>query len=720
MDLYNRVHEYITAKNYIPQKIDELFLNFNSISSYADFYEVIQKLIGEGKIAYIKKDKISSTEAIGYIRGTYKSNAKKFGFFVPDEEYRKRCGGDLYISPENSADDSGFLAVDDDIVLILMKSPVSAGEQRSGEGKIIKIIEHKLKSVIGTLKLLPSYIKGQKTHYYIKSDDRHINFLTLIDNIDNYKIGDKVEANISDYHTVSSDAKGYIVCSFGASDSSEANYNAILHENGIKTTFDANTITEADEVSKEEISVAGRTDLRNKIIFTIDGEDAKDLDDAISVEKNGDNYILGVHIADVSHYVKENSSIDNEALERGTSVYFNDRVIPMLPESLSNGCCSLNADTDKYTLSVFITLNGEGEIIGCELTEAVIKSVVRGVYSELNDLIKNGISSPFIDKYKIIYNNSFSDILSLYDILNKKSIKRGALELETNEAKIIIENGKPVNIIKRERGITERIIEQFMLCANEAVAEWLFWQDMPCVYRIHENPSPEKIQIFSVFAHNLGLNIAPLRVKNIRSSSFAQILEEAKSYGLGSTVSYVMLRSQMKARYSSTSHPHFGLSIDKYCHFTSPIRRYPDLAVHRIVKTVLKGNMEDVNYNKMVSFAENAAKLSSENELKSVSAERDIENLYKTIFMSEQIGKIYDGIISSVTPFGFFVELENTCEGLVPISSLDGYFNYDERSMTLKCGYSIYELGMRVAVVIESADIISRRVEMRIYEKKRK
>ena len=714
MDLYEKIRDYITDKNYIPQTKDDLYEKLGGISDAAEFNEALSTLFDGGLIVFLKKGKISSTEKSGYIRGIYRANPKKFGFLIPEGEYRKQTGGDLYVSAEYSVSESGELAVNDDIVLAAMISPVRAGDAKSGEARIIRIIERQIKSVVGALRELPSFVNRSKVQYYVKPDDRHINFIVKIDNIEGYAVGDKVEVLITEYPTQVSDASGRILCSFGAGDSSEANYNAILHESGVKTIFDADTLTEAEKVSREEISADGRCDLRGKLIFTIDGADAKDLDDAISVEKSGEDFMLGVHIADVSHYVKDESPLDREAMERGTSVYFADRVIPMLPESLSNGCCSLSSGTDKYALSAFITVTADGEISGCEIKETIINTAVRGVYSELNDVIAHGKDSAHFDKYRIVSEKMLSEVLALYEILDKKSVRRGALELDSSETKIIIEDGAPVDIVKNVRGLTERVIEQFMLCANEAVAEWLFWQDMPCVYRIHESPSPEKIQIFKLFAHNLGLNTAPLNVKNIRSSSFRHILEEARQRDTSRTVSYMLLRSMMKAKYSATAHPHFGLSVENYCHFTSPIRRYPDLTVHRIVKAVLCGKMTDDYYTKMVTFAESSAEESTENEQKAVSAERDIENLYKTVFMQKHIGEVFEGVISSVAQFGFFVELDNTCEGLVTVSSLDGYFTYDERSMTLSCGYTVYALGKRVNVVISGADIISRRVEMEI------
>lgn len=708
MELTDKITEYVTSASYVPVRAEELYAEFQSGTDLNTFSAALSSLINSGELVYIKKGRVASPETAGYMRGVFRSNAKGFGFFMPDEEYRDRTGGDLFIAPEDTKD-----AVNDDIVSAVMTGAPRPGAGKGGEGKIVRIIEHRLKTVIGTLKTIETLKKRGTPRYYVKPDDRRLGFTVLIEGECDADAGDKVEAEITEYPTSVLAAKGRLVSVFGESDSAQANYAAILRENGIKLDFDADTMREAREVSTEPITAEGRLDLRGETIMTIDGADAKDLDDAISVKRGENGYVLGVHIADVSNYVRMNTALDSEAMERGTSVYFADQVVPMLPVELSNGCCSLNSGTDKYALSAIIDIDSNGEIRGAELNESIINTAVRGVYSEVNDLLEHGADSNFTDKYKPVA-HMLPIMSELYELLNAKSRKRGALELETVEAKIIVENGVPIDIVRRESGISEKMIEQFMLCANEAVANWLFWQNMPCVYRIHETPSPEKIQAFSVFAYNLGLNIAPLKAKNIHSTALEAVLEEARDTDVATTVSYMLLRSLMKARYSSQCSPHFGLAIEKYCHFTSPIRRYPDLSVHRIIKSVLRGETDEKTIAFYSAFAEKSAAISSENELKAVCAERAIDDLYKTIFMSDHIGEIFEGVISSVTSFGLFVELENTCEGLIPISSLDGYFNYDEKNMTLSCGYTVYEIGRRLNVNIVSCDVISRRIEMEI------
>ena len=548
-------------------------------------------------------------------------------------------------------------------------------------------------------------------------DNKRLNFDIIIekDFLLDADVGDKVEVEITKYPTASNAGKGKIVTVFGESDSLLANYNAILHSNNIKTLFPKNVLELADSLANTPVIPDGRLDLRDKTIFTIDGKDAKDLDDAVSVEKTEDGFILGVHIADVSGYVTENSEIDKEAFVRGTSVYFADKVVPMLPKALSNGICSLNAGVDRYTLSAFMTLDKKGEILDVDIKESIINSKVRGVYSELNDVIDRGNDSPYYEKYAPVLKETLPAMLELYGILDKKSAKRGALDIETSEAKILVnEYNEPTEIIRTQRGITEMLIEQFMLCANEGVANWLSWRDMPCVYRIHESPDPEKIRGFDLFAHNLGINTSPLHSKTLHPTALRKVLSEAKDKGLDGILSKILLRSLMKAKYSSSCSPHFGLAIDKYCHFTSPIRRYPDLATHRIIKMVLKGQINEGNVGKYTAFATQAAISSSENEVKAQMAEREIEDLYKSVYMMSFIGETFKGVITGVTSFGFFVELENTCEGLVPIASLDGYYDFDERSYTLSNGQDKYYLGMEVEVCIEDVDIITRKTDMRV------
>lgn len=696
------------------------------------FGELLRTLESEAEIAYGRKGKIMTGEDAGFIRAVFRSNPRGFGFAVPEEAYRRRTGGDLFIPPDATAG-----AITGDHVIVQMTTGRRA-DGRGGEGRVLRITERALRHVVGTFYVEPMASRRRESVSYVLPDNRRYDIAVRVEGEipAEVKVGDKIEVEITSYphsQVVRNDrrtaggrgesgyyragllhVRGRFVRSFGDADSAEANYHAILSENGIPSSFPPDVTEAAERAASQPLSPEGRLDLREKLIITIDGADARDLDDAISVERTADGWLLGVHIADVSHYVRPSTPLDAEALARGTSVYFPDRVVPMLPPALSNGACSLNADADRYALSALISLDAQGNILSCTPAESVIRSRLRGVYSELNDVIAQGNASAFAEKYSVL-GDMLPDMLALYRILEAGSRASGALSFETSESLIRVENLVPVEIARRERGISERLIEQFMLCANRAIAEWLFWQDLPCVYRIHENPQPEKIQSFAVFAHNLGLDVTPLRVKKLHPAALSRVLDQAEELGLQSTVSIVMLRALAKARYSAAPSPHFGLAIDKYCHFTSPIRRYPDCAVHRIVKATLHGEIAR-QITRMSAFAEEAAVRSSENELRAVAAERAVDDLFRVLYLQQHLGETFDGTVSSVGPFGFFVTLDNSCEGLVPMISLGEGYVYEESSLTVSRGRSVFSLGMRVRVRVSRCEIRSRRADFTLSE----
>ncbi len=726
MDYREKIIQYLTSQAYIPVKAYTLFDLLSDEEDgtapfreeeFEQFSDALNELIEEGSVVLSKKNKLLPTESAAFIKGTFRGTARgHFGFVVPEEGLRDRYPEDLFISAEDAGD-----AINGDLVLAVLKEKKGArhtlSDSRNPDGKILRVLAHTVETLSGVLTKESNYRRGGRTQYYVTPDDSKLNFLIHVhaEELQGALVGDKVEVKIDIYpENGRATAKGHITKVFGDSQSGSANYAALLSHHDVKTEFDDDTLKEADKRAAEEpLLTADRLDLRDRIVFTIDSADAKDLDDAISIERNEEGYLLGVHIADVSHYVRPSSALDREAFQRGTSIYFIDQVVPMLPKALSNGICSLNGGVDRYALSALIQLSKEGELMSCQLHESLIRSKVRGVYTEVNDLIEKREDSEFYEKYKILYPDTLPTMVELYEILERRSRERGALELETSEAKIILdENGDPVDIVKRERGVAEKLIEQFMLAANEGVASFLAWQDMPCVYRIHETPTPEKIRTFRIFAHNAGLDTASLSAKTVYPTAYQNILQQAEQAGIASIVSYVMLRSLMKAKYSASLSPHFGLAMDRYCHFTSPIRRYPDLAVHRIVKEILHGTLTQGRIAELERFAIDAAEASTENEIKATAAERDIEDLYRILYMQGQVGQEFEGIISSVTSFGFFVELENTCEGLVHISSLKGHYDYHEASFTLSCGLNVFHLGDRVRVRLEKADITSRKLDM--------
>ncbi|HHX54502.1 MAG TPA: ribonuclease R [Clostridiales bacterium] len=691
----------------------ELFERYFKGENYDLFGTLLGELESRGEVVFTKKGRVAPTDRSNIVTGVFQANPRGFGFVRPEGADKSR-DSDIFISAYST---SG--AINEDLVQVKITRKSGRGSPDNDEGSIVRILEHRLKSVSGTLYELSSRIRGINSNFYVHPDNEKVAFDILIPETEIVTCppGSKVEVEITGYPDGDGPAWGKIIEIFGEADTFGAAYSAILYDNDIIIEFPADVEEEARRISARPVTAEGRLDLRGKNIFTIDSISARDLDDAISIEREGDGYILGVHIADVAEYVKMHSIIDNEAYARGTSVYFPDRVAPMLPKALSNGCCSLNAGEDKYALSAFIRIGADGTIGETELAESVISTVVRGVYTEMNDLCEKGENSEFYAKYSRLYPDDFPSMIELYRILEEKSKDRGALELESDEAEIILDgDGSVIDIRRADRGITERMIEQFMLAANEGVANWLFWQSMPCVYRVHDEPNPEKINTFSVFAHNLGLDITPLRAKTLHPKSLSTVLNQARENGVAGVASNVLLRALSKARYDAVCSPHFGLAIEKYCHFTSPIRRYPDLSVHRIVKTILHGEADADNVSELEDFAFDSAEASSENELRALNAERAVDALYRCEYMSRHIGETFDGVISSVMRFGFFVELDNTCEGLVPVATLDGYFEYNERTMSLHCGRRRFTLGQRVRVEIESVNMTESKISMRLVE----
>lgn len=552
------------------------------------------------------------------------------------------------------------------------------------------------------------------SRYFVVPSSRRIDFEIAVSAPATASEGELVECVLTKLPNSENVAFGRITKVFGAADTREANYEAILSANGIETVFPLSVIEEADRESRQTLSSAGREDLRSKLIFTLDGADAKDLDDAISLEKTDDGWELGVHIADVSHYVKEGGEIDREAMSRGTSVYFTDKVVPMLPRSLSNGACSLNSGEDKYAMSAFITLDRDAKLVSARVKQSIIRSALRGVYSEANDVLQKGEGSEFYKKYEKVY-PTLCEMHKLYKMREQISHARGYVELESAESAIILDDkGMPCEIVRRERGDSERLIEQFMLLANEAVAIYMSTKKIPCVYRIHETPDDEKVRNFINLCSNYKIDITPLTCSPITALSYSRVLDEAKEKGIADIVSDSMLRSFMKARYSEIRAAHFGLALEYYAHFTSPIRRYPDLAVHRILSRALsEGDEKAKRYS---SFAREAAVRSSENELRALNAERAIEDLYKTIYMKGHEGEEFIARINSVQSFGFFAVLENTCEGLVPVGSLDGYYVFSEEKNTLASKRGIFAVGDVVKIRVKHADTVRRKVEFEFIE----
>ena len=623
--------------------------------------------------------------------GIYSSSKSEFGFVSCEGRER-----DVFIPAGNSRG-----ALDGDTVEIVYHVYRDRFGDEKTEGRVRRIVTPARRTVIGTLHPDRRYHRHRAANvgYILSPDDPRLPEFKVKD-AGGAAVGDKVECRI--LRTADAILGCDVIASFGAAYTKEANYAAILAESGIPTDFTKEELAEADFFASRPLSDEGR-ERRDEIIFTIDGEGAKDLDDAVSLRKIRGGWQLGVHIADVSAYVPERTHLDRAAMARGTSVYFTDKVVPMLPPALSNDACSLNAGEDKYALSAIINLDEKGEIKSTRVIPTIIRSRVRGVYSEVNKIFSEEADGATRVKYKAVI-PTLMRMRELYLVLAEKSAKRGAMELESEEAEILLgERGEPVDIIKRERGDAERLIEQFMLTANEAVARLLSERGVPCVYRIHEAPPPEKLANFLDYAHSLGFDATVISERHSAASDFARLLGLAAQRDMLAQVSYTMLRSMSKAKYSEVRHSHFGLALDYYCHFTSPIRRLSDLATHRIIHKVLIEGKRPELYEK---YARRVAVAATDAEIRAVSAERRIENLYKVIYMSDKIGMEFDAVINSITSFGFFAVLENTCEGLVPIGELPGVFSFDEKNLLLRSRHVTYHIADRVRIRVEEADII--------------
>ena len=536
------------------------------------------------------------------------------------------------------------------------------------------------------------------------------------------KDGQKVVVQITKFPKKEKSPEGKIIEVIGNIDEAGVDMLCLIKKFNLPYEFPKFVLDEAKSI-KEEIEkkdIPNRVDFREKEIFTIDGEDAKDLDDAISVEINElENYILSVHIADVSYYVKENSKIDKEAINRGTSVYMLDRVIPMLPKKLSNGVCSLNAGKDRYTLSVVIEINKEGKVISSDIIKGIINVTERMSYKDVTKILENS-DKKIVKKYEK-YINHFKLMEELAKILEQKREEQGYLDLDIPESKIILDKqGRVINVKKYETTFANTIIEQFMLVANEVVAEKFYWLEAPFIYRVHETPEMEKITELNKFLYNFGYKVRGSK-DNIYPKAFSDVLKMTKGKAEEKIVSNLVLRTLKIARYENENKGHFGIASKYYCHFTSPIRRYPDLFIHRIISKYIENgyNIKDKYIEEHRVLAQKYAEMSSEKERNAVKAERESIDMKKAEYMEGKIGEVYDGIISGVTSFGVFVELDNTVEGLIRFENLgDEYFIYDEERKTLTGENTniVYKIGDKIKIKVIEANKNLQRVSFAKYE----
>ena len=676
-------------------------LNLNTADEYKELSDELRKLEDEVIVYHSNKDKYMMLENSHLRKGIMRANKKGFGFVEVDG-----LTDDVYVSADNM---NG--AIHDDVVLVEITSKMNIDRI---EGRVLKIIERKIKRYIGLI----NFDKNGLGHITLDDSKIKLNIEVprekSLNAVDGHKVVVEIDKQLGNNRCI-----GHVVEIIGHVNDPGVDILSIVYKYNINVDFPDDV---KDEVSKLPMQVyqsdlVGRHDLRDEMIFTIDGDDTKDIDDAISVDRlpNG-HYKLGVHIADVSYYVKEGSPLDNEALERGTSVYLVDRVIPMLPHELSNGICSLNPGVDRLAISCVMEFNVDGKQLSYEIFPSVIRSRKQMTYKKVNSILEKNIVpegyEEFADKLKLME--------ELAVILRKAKVKRGYIDFEVDEAKVLVDDkGVPTDVVLRDRGKGEKLIEDFMIAANECVATHIYFMNLPFIYRVHEYPKEEKIRSFLGFVSNLGYHVNG-NIKDVKPTTMQKILEQLKDKPEYKILSSLLLRSMQKAVYKPENLGHYGLASSCYTHFTSPIRRYPDTTVHRLLRTYLfegKVNMETINKweEKLVYIAEH----SSERERASVDCEREVDDMKMAEYMEKHIGEQYEGMISSVTSFGMFVELDNLIEGLVPIKDMDDYFHYDEDRMTLtgEKSHVKYSIGERVIVKVVRASKEEKTIDFEIVKK---
>lgn len=642
-------------------------LIFSGVLEIEEFNNALSYLESRGKII-INRKKVALPETVGYLTATIVRQGRGFSFAAPDQEGMD----DIFIHEKYL---KGAIPGD----MVMLKNITAGGKGFSAE--VDKILEKGSRLITGTVER-PKIKAGRA---YIMPDGMYSSHLRIVKGGElKSKEGDKVKAAVF-YDQKEKRVYARVIKIYGKGDSAKVCADAIIDGYGIPVRFPVPVKHEAAMKAAQPITeqeLAGRLDLTEEAIFTIDGADAKDLDDAISVKKLGKGWELGVHIADVSHYVTKGSRLDEEARQRGTSVYFADRVIPMLPVEISNGCCSLNAGTKKLTFSCIMTLNEKAELVDYRFEKSVIISKVRGVYSEVNAILDGSSDDAIKEKYAPVYDSIF-EAQELAEILKTKAKRRGELGIETTELRFVLDEcGVCIDVSERERGAAEELIEQFMIMANGAAAVYAKSVGIPFVYRVHEAPDEEKLAALAELAAACGFQTR--RIKDgVRQTDLAALIEKAKETKYAGLISTQVLRTMAKARYDPRPLGHFGLSLEDYCHFTSPIRRYPDTSIHRILSDLVSGVPIDKIQQRYEEFAAESAKLSSEYELRAVRAERDTEKCYAAEYMRAHLGEIYPGVVSGVTNKGIFVMIPNGIEGFVDLTAIEGtYFEYDGKTST--------------------------------------
>ncbi|MGJ7911255.1 ribonuclease R [Neobacillus sp. LXY-1] len=700
----DKLLQYMKDEAYKPLTVQELEAAFG-IEDSGDFKEFVKALVQmeeKGLVVRTRANRYGLPEKMNLIRGKLTGHAKGFAFVIPDEPGMD----DIFIPPNETNH-----AMHGDIVLVRVSSE-SSGQRR--EGTVIRIVERGIQQIVGT------YVESKNFGFVIPDDKKFASDIFIPKAASKGAVeGHKVVVKLTSYPEGRKSAEGEVTTILGHKNDPGVDILSIIHKLGLPMAFPDEVLQQANEVPDtiDESELANRRDLRNEVIVTIDGADAKDLDDAVTVSKleNG-NFKLGVHIADVSYYVKEGSPIDREAADRATSVYLVDRVIPMIPHRLSNGICSLNPKVDRLTLSCEMEINDEGQVVSHEIFQSVIKTTERMTYSDVNRILVDQ-DEETRNRYDSLV-PMFELMEELAAILRNKRMTRGAIDFDFKESKVLVdEDSKPKDVVLRERSVAERLIEEFMLAANETVAEHFHWMEVPFIYRIHEDPKEDKLRKFFEFITNFGY-IVKGTANNVHPRALQEIIEEVQGKPEEMVISTVMLRSMQQAKYYPESLGHFGLSTEFYTHFTSPIRRYPDTIVHRLIRTYLvEGKLDEATREKWNAELPDIAEHSSKMERRAVEAERETDELKKAEYMEDKIGEEFDGIISSVTNFGMFVELPNTIEGLVHVSYLtDDYYRYDERHYAMigeRTG-NVFRIGDQITVRVVNVNKDERSIDFEV------
>lgn len=693
------IMDLVAAEFYVPMKEKELAVMLQvSKEDRGELNRILNELLAEGRLSLTKKGKfIKAKHSDKELIGTFISHPKGFGFVEIDGRDE-----DLYI-PEDFVNG----AFHKDIVKVAL---LSGQNGRRQEAQVIEILSRGMRQIVGI------YDKSNKNYGFVIPDNTKINddIFVPVERSKGAVSGHKVVCEITDYGKNNRKPEGKVTEILGHVNDPGVDIMSIVKGYELPTEFSEKIMNQVERVANEvsEADMAGRRDLRDLQMVTIDGEDAKDLDDAVSLTKDGMYYQLGVHIADVTNYVQENSALDWEARERGTSVYLVDRVIPMLPHKLSNGICSLNAGENRLALSCLMTIDAKGEVVSHEIIESVIKVDKRMSYTSVKKILEDKDETE-IELYQELV-PMFELMRELAGILREKRKKRGSIDFDFPESKIVLDKqGHPIEIKPYERNVATKIIEDFMLIANETVAEHFHWMELPFLYRTHDNPDPEKISKLSTFIRNFGYSIKS-KQEEIHPKELQKLLAKIEDTPEEALISRLTLRSMKQAKYTINCTGHFGLACPYYCHFTSPIRRYPDLQIHRIIKEQIRGRLNDKRIEHYNEILPEVAKHSSEMERRADEAERETDKLKKVEFMEAHIGEIYEGVISSITTWGVYVELPNTIEGMIHVSMLPGdYFYYDEETyeMVGQATNIRYKLGQTLKVKVNATDKILRTID---------